>query len=932
MNFFGTAPFLGTWLRRRYVTTIVCDSRDGKCTAVTELCNVVCDSGDASVRVIAALALADLQNPKSIREFLEEALVRNDRALNRIASRHILGFNDNGIRALFFFVSGNTGEYLALDPFPHSHLAREYAESSRRVQAAVCRAARGKVLHSVFALVLHGKAKRQDPPLLTPGEWEILFTWLIEGKRWEEIQALVLSAPLTLAVTALLTLRRSGWRPAGDDCGVWETVMRALPDTWSHPIPGNSLSMTIGPGDALVTRNAFSRDGKLLAIGNCDGCVQVWQVRTGTPISTIQTGNGAVNFLAFSADNRFLICGEDPAVYRCRDSFSGVVQWEYQVGGNRTSACLPAFSPDGSFFVISETADRLTVLSVSDGKPLAILSGFPSQVTSLVVSPDSSAVFAGCADGSVCTSATAGGAVSTLVKGRGDPIRTLGVSGDGERVTVLYNTSPPVLVSRAGIVLRRFTGHAGRVAASAISPDGSCLAIAGEGQALNIWQHDDNAPARSLPVNKRRVTACVFTPDGRSLAIGYNDGTVRLSRVSGGGPEWEHKGHRKGVMSLAISPDGAFLLSNGWDRSVRLWDVKTGEPERTLVRESGGVAGIALVDNGNIIAAGYSGGAVTLCRSETGENIRSLSRYTRTAKAIASNHSGTLLACAGGDNTLWCWNTADDSVTSCEGLRGPPRCLSFIPGEDVLISGGWDGKVRLWDMPKGTLLATFSGHASIITSCAASPDGSILATGSNDRTVRIWSRRTRCGIRVIRDSRTEVGAVAFSPDGCHLAAAGSDENIRVYTMPDGTPDRDIPGITGAVTALAFTDDGQILAAGYDTGTLTLISWTERRIIHTIRAHSGPVTGVVVLPGGEAIVTGGRDGCLRVWRLPPAPLLAGKTMEDIARASGFERASPAGKDREQWRFLRTVLSVRFSSEIELCPELTGTGAFDIQIEG
>ena len=65
----------------------------------------------------------------------------------------------------------------------------------------------------------------------------------------------------------------------------------------------------------------------------------------GTPISTIQTGNGAVNFLAFSADNRFLICGEDPAVYRSGTPFSGVVQWEYQVGGNRTSASLPGFLP-----------------------------------------------------------------------------------------------------------------------------------------------------------------------------------------------------------------------------------------------------------------------------------------------------------------------------------------------------------------------------------------------------------------------------------------------------------------------------------------------------------------------------------------------------------------------------------------------------------
>ena len=173
--------------------------------------------------------------------------------------------------------------------------------------------------------------------------------------------------------------------------------------------------------------------------------------------------------------------------------------------------------------------------------------------------------------------------------------------------------------------------------------------------------------------------------------------------------------------------------------------------------------------------------------------------------------------------------------------------------------------------------------------------------------------------------------MAFSPDGCHLAAAGSDEKIRVYTVPDGTQDRDILGIAGAVTALAFTPDGQILVAGYDTGTLTLISWTERRIIHTIHSHSGPVTGVVVLPGGEPLLPEARrlSACLAP---SPGTSLAGKTMEDIARAADIERARAQGKDRDQWRFLRTILSARFSSEIELCAGPMGTGEFDIQIVG
>ena len=72
--------------------------------------------------------------------------------------------------------------------------------------------------------------------------------------------------------------------------------MRASSRNVVEPCSHQWPAMTIGPGDGLVTRHAFSRDGALLAIGNCDGSVQVWQVRTGTLTSTFRTGTGAVNF------------------------------------------------------------------------------------------------------------------------------------------------------------------------------------------------------------------------------------------------------------------------------------------------------------------------------------------------------------------------------------------------------------------------------------------------------------------------------------------------------------------------------------------------------------------------------------------------------------------------------------------------------------
>jgi WD40 repeat protein len=879
---------------------------------------------------MAAVALMGLLDPESVQSFFEEVLVRNDPSLNLIASALLADLECDELNPLLFFTTGDTVQYYALDPAPHHLLACEYARSGKRIRLAVCRAAGRYALHSVLAQILFGDSLRQDPASLMAEEWDILFKGLIEEKKWVTLRSLIFSAPLPQVVTALHAIRGSGWKPSGDDCCIWETVIETLPDSWMYSLPSISPDITIGPGRGLVTRHAFSSDGRLLATGSCDGSVQVWQIGNGVLTATFQTEEKTVKSIVFSVDNRFLICGEGSSRYTCRDAGSGAIIWEFRVSGS-ADGCS-ALSPDGSFFVVSRTTEQLAVISVCDGTLLRPLSMFQSPVTALMVSQDNAVVFAGCADGSLCTVSLTDGSKETLLKGRDDPVRTLGLSAKDETVTVIFDTAFPILVDRSGKVLKTYIGHSGRVTVAAIATDSSHLAVAGAGRILKIWNCNVSAPARSLPISTKRITSCVFTPDGSSLAIGYNNGTIRLIRAGDEGPEWEHRGHRKGITSLEISADGTLLFSTGWDRSVRLWDIKTGELERTLVSETGIVTGIALLDNGNVIVAGYSGGDVRFYRRDNGEIVRAFTRYSRTMRVVASNESGSILAFAGEDNTLWCWNSVDDSVKSCEGLTGPPHSLSFIPGEDILVSGGWDGKVRLWDMSKGTLLATLAGHTSTITSCAGSSDGLIIATGSNDRTLRIWSRVSRRGIRVIHDSRTEVGAVVFSPDGCHLVAAGSDEIIRVYTMPDGTRDFDIPGIPGAVTVLAFTDDGHLLVAGYDTGILVLISWIERKIIQTIHAHSGPVTGIGVVKGGRNVVTGGGDGFLRVWALPMATDLAGKTIEDIPIASGLECSTPPGKDREQWRFLRAVLSARFSNEIELCSHLMETGAFDIQIVG
>ncbi|MXV74526.1 hypothetical protein F4Z99_09625 [Candidatus Poribacteria bacterium] len=177
-------------------------------------------------------------------------------------------------------------------------------------------------------------------------------------------------------------------------------------------------------------------------------------------------------------------------------------------------------------------------------------------------------------------------------------------------------------------------------------------------------------------------------------------------------------GHPEHIRALALSPDGKRLASisitppqKRQERTVLLWDVDTGKqiaqlPPTTLKRRGyrSTDAGIAFSPDGDIIAGGFW-------------------------------------------NEIVFWDATDGKTLmtipqSEENQR--PITLCFSPCGQYLAAGAWwkgglkKTSICLWEVATGKKIATFWGHTTDVQCFTFSQDGTLLVSGGYDGVIYLW--------------------------------------------------------------------------------------------------------------------------------------------------------------------------------------------------
>jgi len=190
-------------------------------------------------------------------------------------------------------------------------------------------------------------------------------------------------------------------------------------------------------------------------------------------------------------------------------------------------------------------------------------------------------------------------------------------------------------------------------------------------------------------------------------------------------------------------------------------------------------------------------------------------------------------------------------------------CAYSLDGA-YLLSGGWDGQLRLWDTSSLSQVTSFKGSDKPIAACAPSHDGKQWLSGGLDGMLATWECNSHNRLGFFLAHTRPISAIVFSPDGQLLATSSWDSNLILWKQGRNRESRILSGHSDIVSGCGFTPDGQrLISWSYDC-TIRIWEIARYRTLTTLNGHSDRITAGAVSPDGKWIVSGARNGSIKLW--------------------------------------------------------------------
>ncbi|KAK6729796.1 hypothetical protein RB195_006694 [Necator americanus] len=246
------------------------------------------------------------------------------------------------------------------------------------------------------------------------------------------------------------------------------------------------------------------------------------------------------------------------------------------------------------------------------------------------------------------------------------------------------------------------------------------------------------------------------------------------------------------------------------------------------------------------------------------EPINLFSRFKQAVHGVRFRHDGELIAIGGEEGKVRIFDVARSTgarktpLRSIRASQTSVRCVEFSSYGKMLYSAACDGIVKLWDISDtGTKpVSEFTAHNDAIrASTVSAPNDNLLLTGGYDHKVKLWDSRCASeGPSVEMDAGSPVESVVFLNNE-HLIATAAGTVVRIWDVAAGG--RLLMSLQQhhkTVTSLCLGKKGDVLLSGGIDRRVNVFRLLDFSLLHSM-SMAAPVLSLAMSPDDQTMAVG-----------------------------------------------------------------------------
>ncbi|MBI4645866.1 MAG: tetratricopeptide repeat protein [Bacteroidia bacterium] len=201
------------------------------------------------------------------------------------------------------------------------------------------------------------------------------------------------------------------------------------------------------------------------------------------------------------------------------------------------------------------------------------------------------------------------------------------------------------------------------------------------------------------------------------------------------------------------------------------------------------------------------------------------------------------------------WDIKDLSLIQViDKMKAPVLSIGYI-GENMIVSGGKDNTITIWDIQKNKLVRKIKkAHNSCVNNIIIRKDANQIISSGDDDKIHIWSAETGKLLVTLEGNINNFTSLQINPDGNLLTAGDAGGVIYIWNLKDYELAGTLSGPKYPVTGIIFHENRKILISCYNSGQISLWNVDNHKLIKTFTTERNSNLSCIVKNNHLLILT------------------------------------------------------------------------------